>query len=262
MNYKKPLDLSRFNFEIKRDINFYIKEKFQNSSKLTKRQISKIENIAKHLEEGYPRDYLIGNSEFYGKNFFVDESVLIPRAETEVLIDIVQNLNLSADSVLCDLGTGSGCIGISLAMLNKSFKVFGVDISDEAIQVARKNNLTYGEKNFFLIQSNWASCFQKDSIDCIISNPPYIDKNDSHLRDLKHEPLLALVSNSNGLEAFEIISKQAKKLLKRDGLLLFEHGFDQSEAVEKIIYKNDLKLIKKIKDLSGHDRAILAQKYI
>ena len=260
MKHKKAIDLSRFSFETKRDINFYIKEKFQDSSKLTKRQISKIENVAKYLEEGFPRDYLIGNSEFYGRNFLVDESVLIPRPETEVLIDIIKSLNLSNDSVLCDLGTGSGCIGISLAMLNKSFIVFGVDISDDAIKVARKNNFIYQEKNFFLIQSNWASCFQKDSIDCIISNPPYIDKNDYHLEDLKHEPLLALVSGSKGLEAFEIITQQAKQLLKKDGFLLFEHGFDQCADVVNIIYKNDLKLIKKIKDLSGNDRGILAQK--
>ena len=116
------------------------------------------------------------------------------------------------------------------------------------------------KKNFFLIQSNWASCFQENSIDCIISNPPYIDIDDYHLADLKHEPLLALVSELHGLEAFEIISQQAKQLLKKDGLLLLEHGFDQSEHVEKIIYKNDLKLIRKIKDLSGNDRVILAQK--
>ena len=111
-----------------------------------------------------------------------------------------------------------------------------------------------------MIQSNWGSCFQKDSIDCIISNPPYIDKDDSHLGDLEYEPLSALVSKLHGLEAFEIISQQAKKLLKKGGLILFEHGFDQSEDVENIIYKNDLKLIKKIKDLSGNDRGILAQK--
>ena len=254
------IDLSEFSFETKRDINFYIKEKFQNASKFTKNQISEIKNVAKNLEDGFPRDYLIGNSEFYGRKFFIDQSVLIPRLETEVLIDIVKSLNLSDDSIFCDVGTGSGCIGISLAMLNKSFIVFGVDISEDAIQVARRNNLINKERNFFLIQSNWASCFQKDSLDCIISNPPYIDKNDPHLADLKYEPFLALVSNSDGLEAFEIISQQAKKLLKKDGLLLFEHGFEQSEDVENIIYKNDLKLIKKVKDLSGNDRAILARK--
>ena len=260
MKSKKAIDLSEFSFETKRDVNFYIKEKFKDPSKLTKSQISKIGNVAKYLEVGYPRDYLIGNSEFYGRKFFVDRRVLIPRVETEVLIDTIKSLNLSDGSILCDLGTGSGCIGISLAMLNKSFIVFGVDISIDAIQVARKNDLIHDKKNFFLIQSNWGACFQKDSIDCIISNPPYIDKDDPHLGDLEYEPLSALVSNLHGLEAFEIISQQAKKLLKKDGLILFEHGFDQSEDVENIIYKNDLKLIKKIKDLSGNDRGILAQK--
>ena len=260
MKSEKGIDLSELSFETKRDINFYIKEKFKDSSKFTQSQINKIENVAKSLEEGYPRDYLIGNSEFYGRKYFVDQRVLIPRPETEVLVDTIKSLNLSDGSILCDLGTGSGCIGISLAMLNESFIVFGVDISDEAILVARKNDLTYMKKNFFLIQSNWASCFRENPIDCIISNPPYIDKDDSHLEDLKHEPLLALVSELHGLEAFEIISQQAKQLLKKDGLLLLEHGFDQSEHVEKIIYKNDLKLIRKIKDLSGNDRGILAQK--
>ena len=260
MKSKKAIDLSEFSFETKRDVNFYIKEKFKDPSKLTQSQISKIGNVAKYLEVGYPRDYLIGNSEFYGRKFFVDRRVLIPRVETEVLIDTIKSLNLSDGSILCDLGTGAGCIGISLAMLNKSFIVFGVDISLDAIQVARKNDLIHDKKNFFLIQSNWGSCFQKDSIDCIISNPPYIDKDDPHLGDLEYEPLSALVSNLHGLEAFEIISQQAKKILKKGGLIIFEHGFDQSEDVENIIYKNDLKLIKKIKDLSGNDRGILAQK--
>ena len=260
MKFKKAIDLSKLSFETKRDINFFIKEKFQDSSKFTQSQTSKIEDIAKSLEEGYPRDYLIGNSEFYGKKYFVDQRVLIPRPETEVLIDILKSLNLADGSILCDLGTGSGCIGISLAMLNENFIVFGVDISEDAIRVARKNNLTHRKKNFFLIQSNWASCFQKNSIDCIISNPPYIDKDDSHLGELEYEPSSALVANLHGLEAFEIISQQAKKLLKKGGLILFEHGFDQSEDIENIIYKNELKLIKKIKDLSGNDRGILAKK--
>ena len=135
-----------------------------------------------------------------------------------------------------------------------------MDISKNAIEVAKKNNLSNIENNFFLVQSNWASCFDENSIDCIVSNPPYIDKNDPHLVDLQHEPSLALVSESNGFQAFEIISKQATKLLKKDGYLLLEHGYDQSEELEQIINKNDLKLIEKIKDLSGIERAILAQK--
>ena len=81
-------------------------------------------------------------------------------------------------------------------MLNEDFIVFGIDISEDAIRVARKNNLTYRKKNFFLIQSNWASCFQKDSIDCIISNPPYLDKDDSHLADLNYEPCLLYTSDA------------------------------------------------------------------
>jgi Methylase of polypeptide chain release factors len=128
MKSEKDIDLSKLSFETKRDINFYIKEKFKDSSKFTQSQISNIENVAKSLEEGYPRDYLIGNSEFYGRKYFVDQRVLIPRPETEVLVDTIKSLNLSDGSILCDLGTGSGCIGISLAMLNESFIVFGVDI--------------------------------------------------------------------------------------------------------------------------------------
>ena len=103
MKFKKAIDLSELSFETKRDINFYIKEKFQDSSKFTQSQISKIENVAKSLEDGYPRDYLIGNSEFYGRKYFVDQRVLIPRPETEVLVDTIKSLNLSDGSILCDL---------------------------------------------------------------------------------------------------------------------------------------------------------------
>ena len=256
----KGIDFSQLSFETKRDLNFYIKEKFQDSTELTQSQINEIKNVAKIMEDGFPRDYLIGNSEFYGRKFSVNQSVLIPRIETEILIDVVKSLSLPDGSILCDIGTGSGCIGITLAHINKSFIVFGVDISKNAIEVAKKNNLSNIENNFFLVQSNWASCFDENSIDCIVSNPPYIDKNDPHLVDLQHEPSLALVSESNGFQAFEIISKQATKLLKKDGYLLLEHGYDQSEELEQIINKNDLKLIEKIKDLSGIERAILAQK--
>ena len=215
MKSKKAIDLSEFSFETKRDVNFYIKEKFKDLSKLTQSQISKIGNVAKYLEVGCPRDYLIGNSEFYGRKFFVDQRVLIPRVETEVLIDTIKSLNLSDGSILCDLGTGSGCIGISLAMLNKSFIVFGVDISKDAIQVARKNDLIHDKKNFFLIQSNWGACFQKDSIDCIVSNPPYIDKDDSLLADLEYETLSALVSNLHGLEVLKLSLNKQKNYLKK-----------------------------------------------
>ena len=99
MKFKKAIDLSKLSFETKRDINFFIKEKFQDSSKFTQSQISKIGNVAKYLEEGYPRDYLIGNSEFYGRKFCVDQRVLIPRVETEVLIDTIKNLNLSQKDI-------------------------------------------------------------------------------------------------------------------------------------------------------------------
>ena len=100
MKSKKAIDLFEFSFETKRDVNFYIKEKFKDPSKLTQSQISKIGNVAKYLEVGYPRDYLIGNSEFYGRKFFVDQRVLIPRLETEVLIDTIKSLNLSDGSIL------------------------------------------------------------------------------------------------------------------------------------------------------------------
>ena len=256
----KEIDFSQLSFETKRDLNFYIKDKFQDPAELTQNQINEIKKVVKLLEDDFPRDYLIGNSEFYGRKFYVDQSVLIPRAETEILIDVVKNLNLPDNSILCDIGTGSGCIGITLALMNKSFIVFGVDISENAIEVAKKNSLSNKENNFFLVQSNWASCFLENSINCIVSNPPYIDKNDPHLEDLQHEPPLALISESYGLQAFEVISKQAKKLLKDGGFLLLEHGYDQSKQLEQIINKNDLKLIKKVKDLSGNDRAMLAQK--
>ncbi len=256
----KEIDFSQLSFETKRDLNFYIKDKFQDPAELTQNQINEIKKVVKLLEDDFPRDYLIGNSEFYGRKFYVDQSVLIPRAETEILIDVVKNLDLPDNSILCDIGTGSGCIGITLALMNKSFIVFGVDISENAIEVAKKNSLSNKENNFFLVQSNWASCFLENSINCIVSNPPYIDKNDPHLEDLQHEPPLALISESYGLQAFEVISKQAKKLLKDGGFLLLEHGYDQSKQLEQIINKNDLKLIKKVKDLSGNDRAMLAQK--
>ena len=250
---------------IKKDFIFFLKEKLGFNDNeiyinpnivLKKKDKTLIEKFLKQKEEGVPLDYILNSSKFYEYEFFVDSRVLIPRPETEIIIDYVNNHFLSPINVL-DAGTGSGCIGISIALQNPSLKVYGSDCSADALDVAMINKKDLNVDNFSLVHADWLSSFKKEYFDLIVSNPPYIADQDPHLENLKHEPAKALVAKDNGLGDIRIIVEQSTEVLKRGGMIILEHGYQQQEEVENILKKNHFAEIANLKDYQDLPRITL-----
>lgn len=251
---------------VKKELVFYLKEKlflkhkdiYLNKEKIfTDSEDILIENFIKKKQEGIPLDYILNSTKFYEEEFYVDERVLIPRPETELLVDYINNYDFPRKIKILDAGTGSGCIGISIAIKNPKFEVYGSDYAIDSLNVAKINKKNLDVANFHLIQADWLCCFDEKSFDVIISNPPYIAEEDPHLNDLKHEPYQALVASNHGLGDIQKITQQSTKILKREGMIIFEHGFNQSNDVKNIFEENGFTNIKLIKDFQNHPRATL-----
>ncbi len=207
----------------------------------------------------YPLQYIIGTQEFMGLEFDVTSDVLIPRQDTEILVEEV--LKLCEGKSVLDMCTGSGCIIISIAMLGKPRTVAAADISEAALQVATRNAMKHGTKIEF-IKSDLFDHIDK-SYDIIVSNPPYIPTK--VIQELmpevrEHEPLLALDGDQDGLSFYRRIAAMLKKHLNKDGAVLVEIGHDQGKAVSEILLKEGLSDIVIKKDLSGLDRVVIARK--
>ena len=226
---------------------------------LSKEQILKIDIFFSSYFSGVPLDYILRESLFFGYKFYVDSRVLIPRPETELIIEWVLDLSLKKNSAIIEVGTGSGCIAISIALQKANFKIIATDLSDIALEVANLNRKFHDVKNVLLVQSNWMSFVKDNSLDLIISNPPYLKPNDPHLDDLKHEPLIALTSK-NGSQSFHEIASQAIFSLKPKGKIIFEHGSSQSKEVSNILKDYGFKNIVSEQDLQGLDRYTHAEK--
>ena len=251
---------------VKKELIFYLKEKlflkhkdiYLNKEKIfTDSEDILIENFIKKKQEGIPLDYILNSTKFYEEEFYVDERVLIPRPETELLVDYINNYDFPRKIKILDAGTGSGCIGISIATKNPKFEVYGSDYAIDSLNVAKINKKNLDVANFHLIQADWLCCFDEKSFDVIISNPPYIAEEDPHLNDLKHEPYQALVASNHGLGDIQKITQQSTKILKREGMLIFEHGFNQLNDDKNIFEENGFTNIKLIKDFQNHPRATL-----
>ena len=251
---------------VKKELVFYLKEKlllkhkdiYLNKEKIfTDSEDILIENFIKKKQEGIPLDYILNSTKFYEEEFYVDERVLIPRSETELLVDYINNYDFPRKIKILDAGTGSGCIGISIALKNPKFEVYGSDYCIDSLHVANINKKNLDVANFHLIQADWLCCFDEKSFDVIISNPPYIAEEDQHLNDLEHEPYQALVAPNNGLGDIQKITQQSTKILKKEGMIIFEHGFNQSNDVKNIFEENGFTNVKLIKDFQNHPRATL-----
>ena len=216
--------------------------------------------LVKQRQQGQPIAYLTGEREFWSRSFIVSPSVLIPRPDTEVLIDIVQQ-KFSAEqnfSVL-DLGTGSGIIAITLALEFKNATITAIDASNDALSIAKKNAQLLAANNVDFILSDWFEQLADKKFDLIVSNPPYICPTDPHLSDgdVRFEPTSALVSEQQGLQDIEQIISDAQHFLKDNGIILFEHGYQQGKQVEKLLRSSGYKLTEQFQDIQGHTRATL-----
>jgi|SRR5882757_5840520 len=208
---------------------------------------------------GEPMAYLLGQREFFGRQFRVDRSVLIPRPETECLVDQALDLltGLAGPSLL-DLGTGCGCIAITLALERPDAVAWATDVSDQALDVARANAATLGAVVTFLNADWYGAALGR--FDLLVSNPPYIAADDPHLAALGEEPLLALTDDGDGLSCLRAIIAQASGHLSERGVLLVEHGYDQGSAVRALMQQNGLRSIQTRNDLAGIERMCLARR--
>lgn len=212
--------------------------------------LSKFENMLERRLKGEPVAYILGFREFYGENFKVSNAVLIPRPETELLVDLVIE-RIPENGKVLDLGTGSGAIAVTIARQRKHAKVKAVEKSSAALAVACENGK--GLPNLLFLESDWFDALHGEKFDFIVSNPPYIAEGDRHLGDLKYEPALALTSGKDGLDAIRKIISEAPFHLEKGGWLLFEHGYDQGESCRNLL-SGAFSGVNTWKDLSGLER--------
>lgn len=248
--------------------------------KLTDSELAQFHAGVTKMQQGTPLAYLTGQQEFWSLNFKVNEHTLIPRPDTEILIEQVLTwINSQPKSVdnnkkpkrLLDLGTGSGCIAISLAhelkqscqnSSTESWQVVAVDLSSEALKVAKHNAMVNEVADINFIQSSWYDALPTQDeplFDVIVSNPPYIDEEDEHLARLVAEPISALSAPNHGLADIEHIVQQAPQHLRKGGLLAIEHGFDQGLAVRQLFLDNRFDSVHTVQDFGGNDRVTLGQ---
>lgn len=222
----------------------------------------KIENELKiindKINEGYPLQYAIGKWNFYGLDLLVDKRALIPRYETEILVDLIINDNSNNKKIL-DIGTGSGAISLALSKNLKGSKVIGVDISKNAIDLANENKIKLNINNVEFKESDIFSNID-EKFDIIVSNPPYINKEDFEKLDKKlyYEPQNALYGGEDGLYFYKKIIKNAKNFLNKNGKIYLEIGYDQKDSISDLLEEYGYKQIKSYKDFNDFDRIIKA----
>ncbi len=225
-------------------------------------QITLYQSKLEELKRGKPIQYITNHQEFMKLDFYVDENVLIPQPDTEILVEKVIEIlkNKKNTCSVLDMCTGCGAIGISIAKYIPKADVYVSDISKSALQIAKKNALKNGVENIhFILSDRFKSIYKKD-FDIIVSNPPYIETD--MIKDLptevKNEPHLALDGGSDGLDFYRTLSNQSISYLKSNGYLCLEIGYQQKEEVSKLL-KNYFKNIKIFQDYGGRDRVVISE---
>lgn len=224
--------------------------------------IKNVKRRAAHV----PLQHILGKAFFYGYEFKVNENVLVPRPDTEILVEQALRV-IDENSTVIDMCTGSGCILITLALQKQIHKGIGVDISKKALEVAEFNCRNLKASNIEFIQGDLFETFDNvnmsQALDLIVSNPPYIPTGviDTLSDEVRlHDPYIALDGKADGLYFYEKITQDAKKYLKRGGWLMYEIGYDQADQVTEILRKEHFTQITTVKDLAGLDRVVKARK--
>ena len=222
---------------------------------------TEIEYITEKRIAGTPLPYLLGEWSFYGRTFKVNPHVLIPRADTEILIEkALSKINARDHTEILDLGCGTGVIGITIALERSLSRVTLIDQSQHAIQNTKANQMLHQVTNTMIQKSDWFSALDQTKFDVILSNPPYLEDNDPHLsQGLKDEPLDALVSGPTGIEAIQYIIENAKNHIKPSGWLFIEHGYNQAIILKDLFEKNGYQHIENANDIHGIHRVTFAQ---
>ena len=219
-------------------------------------QQQKIESLIDLRKKGHPVAHLTGSRDFWSLELKVTPDTLIPRPETELLVEQSLKLLGASPRKVLDLGTGTGAIALALASERPDWQVTGCDKVPEAIALAKENRQRNQLERVHFYQSDWFCDLPGDRYDLIVSNPPYIEENDIHLQqgDVRFEPSSALTSGKDGLDDIRIICAKSPVYLNTGGWLLLEHGYDQGEAVREIFSSTGFQKIQTLLDLAGHDR--------
>jgi len=262
---KHGLENPRLNIELllahvlqKRRLDLYL----QFEQELDEATLARLRELVRRRAAGEPIQYVTGEAAFYGLTFAVNRDVLIPRPETELLVEAVVK-RAKPDATILDVGTGSGCIAVTLAKQLPAARIFAVDASAAALAVARANARRHGvEKNARFLQGDLLEAFSDNvGADVIVSNPPYIARGDwatlpKEVRDF--EPVPALVAGEDGLEVIRRLVKTAKRVLAASGLVALEIGAGQRAAAERLFRDHSYGAVEVMNDLQGHERVVIA----
>ena len=225
---------------------------------LTEAQFADYQKLLQRRLQGEPIAYILGEREFFGLNFRITPDVLIPRPETELLVELaLQRIPLQEPKRVLDLGTGSGAIALTIAHERPLAEVTAVDASAAALEVARENGRRLGIANVSFVCSNWFDVLDEQHFDLIVSNPPYVAADDPHLQqgDLPFEPQSALASGADGMDDIRRIVSRAPGYVRPGGWLLLEHGYDQAGQVSRLLQQAGFDEVFSACDLSGIERA-------
>jgi release factor glutamine methyltransferase len=259
---KKKIDLTSLKFLYNEILLSYNLHHINNANDEVNPKVEKmLSEKFKQLEKGLPVQYIIGYTYFYNLKIKVSKDVLIPRFDTEVLVELVLFDNQDEAKKIVDVGTGSGCIAIALKKENENFDLIGIDISGSAIKVAETNAGDNDVEIDFIQGDLLEPLIEQDTkVDIIVSNPPYIDINDKDLNDAVklYEPHLALFSDDAGLSHIKDILEQSSSVLNEGGLIYLEIGHKQAAEVEKLIKQiiKESVEVKVFKDMAGKDRVV------
>lgn len=226
---------------------------------LTAEQEQSYVDALKRIEAGEPLAYVTGSQPFWTLDLKVTKDTLVPRPDTEVLVETVLHLDLPEDARIVDLGTGTGAIALSLAIERPDWDITATDIYEPTLEVAQFNAEQHDLNHVKFACGSWLNALNRNQyFDVIVSNPPYIDADDVHMKDLATEPRRALVAENHGLADIELIIQQGQKHLTVNGWIALEHGYDQADAVQQLFKKYGFKDIRTVKDYGGNDRVTLA----
>ncbi|MDY6009600.1 MAG: peptide chain release factor N(5)-glutamine methyltransferase [Duodenibacillus sp.] len=230
-------------------------------SELSDEALQAYRHAIDQLEAGVPLPYITGVKPFWKNYFKVTPDVLIPREDTETVIDRVLEIAQERKvGTILDLGTGSGCIAVTLALELPQAKVHGVDISPAAVEVARENAKAFGAGNVDFSVGSWFESVGDRTFDCIVSNPPYIHPEDKHLENLTHEPINALTDGVDGMSCIRAIVHDAEAHLTPGGWIVFEHGYDQGEAVRSLLECSGYEDVQTLRDFGMNERVTSGRK--